>query len=589
MSYHPRQRKRMHGGFNNFGYQSQQSSVNDNGEHLLNSYTQPNVLQVPPKTFSNNLSTGPMQFEFGTSSDSAWIPDRSYFLFSPRLTVADGGGQPRKPLKYDRMAYTNLMPGEIIQDCRVEVSNRTLAIQNTDTPQCYALYQRLGYGGGFLQNDPDVFFYYPEFGDRCLRTSNQSDRTDAYGTDGIQYSYTTVTATDGIITIIGLTRPEAGLNPKYGLSIGDTVVFWAPTARMGTKFLITDGDANVYTCNLISGNGAINIAATTEVTVIRGSRGQTDDSEENILIAYQPPLGIFQTDSPISANSIRVTLNPFAQWQNRAVQQMFPSMSDNMIDYDRVFPRTYNPISVANSYNVSMDSISFYPYIVKKTVSPDRVLTLKTLETLSTRKEISNSTFNQQFSIPATTRFIAIFFQGVSAESGLNVYNIGGLNEGNRLDQTCFRTPDNNTSSLSVLSINIGSITIPYTDYSQDDTMPLSSKQVAGNSITARNLQLQRFLDCQITTSKFFSDSGTETFQNWMGSPYYVFDIRQQQNSWNTTLNVKGQFTVAPNSGYDSAGNLIQNFGLHVVAFYEKVAELTMESGLLTKLEVADV
>lgn len=604
-----RHHRRMHGGFNNFGYPAREMSTNLNGEHVIGDSIQPNLFQYAPKQYSENLNQGPVQFEFSMSPNMEWIPSKSYFLLNTELTVANTGGGSRAPLPGDNICYSNFLPGQIINDVRFELANRTISIQNTNAPQTYALYNRMAYGGGFLENNKDIFYYYPDIKDRINDVTWGSDpdnqiapllNTNPSAVAGSIRYETKSQAFDNFVQRItkdDLTLADNNIFGSFndvscGLQTGDMII--VNDGDVYKSYFVTNVANNGYTCTITPQPTALDNIACNLVSIIRKNKSDKFRNRNKKLVAYQCPLGVFQLSSGITCSNVRIVLNPYSDWYNRAVQQIYPRLAD---DGSGMFSttRSYNITpGTANSYNIIVKQMQFYAYMQARTTPVPQELTMKTLESQVFRKTITSPlSVNEQFSVPASTKFVVVFFQDSQcADVTQNVFVPGtSANCGNYLSAVDFRNYNNTTSTLKTLSIQIGDLKFPITDQTQILTqVPVFSNGNALSTLSVENDQIERYLDTQVVTSKFFSDAGSESYENFIKSPYYCFLVAQPANSWNTVLQVRATFGTSPDSACTKSGGSAQNdINLYVVSFFEKIAQITTENGLVTQVSTSEV
>jgi hypothetical protein len=218
---------------------------------------------------------------------------------------------------------------------------------------------------------------------------------------------------------------------------------------------------------------------------------------------------------------------------------------------------------------------------------------MKTLDTQIFRRTITtDNNFVEQYSIPASTKFIVVFFQDSTAADPSRPIYSGDANCGNYLNSSDFRTWDNASASLKELSIQIGDLKFPMNEQDQVGTqVPISLFPAA--AVSSDNLidnMVERFLDTQVVTSKFFSDAGSESYENWRNSPYMAFNVAQSKDSWSTVLQVKGKFNQnVTSASIQSGGTTTKGFNLYVVSFFEKIAQVITENGLVIQVSTSEL
>jgi hypothetical protein len=298
----------MHGGFNNFGYPAREMSTNLNGEHIIGQSLQPNLVQYTPKQQNKNM-IGQTEFEFSMSPGAEFIPAKSYFLMNIKVVVANGAGGTRAPIKGDNICLSNLVGGQIFQDVYFDMANRNISKQTTEQAHAYALYNRMSYGGGFLENNKDIFYYYPNIGDRINDLCNGDDLSSCLAPSTPSAPVDITNDANGInITVTGADISE----PNGGLLIGDVIVYntggvyktYTVVKFISEQQVIVTGPAQVDLLNITQN----------KFSVIRKRKSDNYKSCGQKLIAYQPPMGIFQLTSGITCSNMRIALNPNSQW-----------------------------------------------------------------------------------------------------------------------------------------------------------------------------------------------------------------------------------------------------------------------------------
>jgi len=582
---------RQSGGFNNFGYPMKQSSVNMNGDRNIGMPLEPNLVSITPKQQNKDM-VGQVEFEFSLSPGSEFIPAKSYFLMNLQLVVSDATSVTRAPTRGDNICLSNLVGGQIFQDVYFDLANRNISKQTTQQAQAYALYNRMSYGGGFLENNKDIFYYYPDI----------NDRIDDMCVGGNNSNYLCINTPDAVVVIDG-TNPflltVAGANffdPTIGLKNGDTILY----NKLGSGYskhtvinVIDDEQIQIFPALTVTNPGVDDSVSQKKFTVIRKQLSDSYQSSGKKLIAYQPPMGVFQLTSGITCSNVRFSLNPSPNWYNRSVQQLYPRLPEDISGLIPLMTNTTRSYSqtpgALNSYTITVENIQFYAYVQNRITPLPRELTLKTLDTQIFRRTVTTqNNIVEQFSIPASTKFIVIFLQDTNAaDPSQNIY-YGNVNCGNYLTASDFRTWDNSSASLKTLSIQIGSLKFPKNDQIQIGTKV--PNDAGSQTIELIDNMIERYMDTQVVTSKFFSDAGSESYAKWRTSPYYAFNVAQSKDSWSTVLQVQGTFNQdVTSASVKAGGNISQGFNLFVVSFYEKIAQIITENGLVTSVATSEI
>jgi hypothetical protein len=565
-------RKHMQGGFNDIGYPGHQTFENANtmGTDRLSATTDPTFIVVTPNNFNNqNFSQGTIQFKFSVQPNQVWHPGRSYFLLTLQLQVnntnaAAAGVQPKMS---DGIAFANMCTGNLFSNVRFLIGDREHHVNNIYLPQITYLYNRIGYSGSHLKNNSDILFYFPKFTDRQKITaidggftiSNEfsSGGGGAYScidyTTGIGENTAAIATGTGLCTFENIITPITGNDPAVRLLPGDQFTI-AANANVYTVQTIL----SPVTCTVIPIPGA-NIAASLITGVIR--RMATDlipyFGQNQINILFQPGIGIFSLDDGLNdGKGFTIELTPDPYWYLNAVQQSYtvagaPSGSGNL---------QYTTITTGNmpaySYNVNIQTFQFYQYVSKMNIPLTRSLTLRTLECSIYAKQFAagNGPVDDVATIKLGTKFICIFFlpQTFAIANG-------------SLSQTEFRSQDGGTLNVRDIKLVYNGKTIPENDPSQ-----------SAYNATQSMIQ-QRLFDTLVNTGKWQTEGSGEDYYAFRLSPYYLFDLSTQEGSWSNIIQVHITFGAA----------ITTAFNLCVASFYNKVAQLEYQNGLLTNMVVS--
>jgi hypothetical protein len=561
-----------------------------NWDSIQSSYVNPNIIEInsQPVIQPERFTSGTYSFLSSTGNESAFIFNRCFFRIDAQLVVYDTPGVPataRQPRLTDGIAFARYWPGTLWSNINSSISSQNIDSITQFAPQSYALAMRMAYSGSVLDKDEDLFYSEKSFTKRQKKISQadgslQNSAIPYYLGENADGLITTSiapapnAATDAVVTInlYNLSNTVTNLNYKTLLDIreGDIVSFGGLRTAAGIQPVVRGVVNNVIDFNpippalpntyqfqitltnpgaFIPGSYEMSSAATgrsggfsiyrvpnlvnPRVNVLPA--GEANFNQNSISAIYVPNIGLFQHGSPVSCD-VKFDLTPNANYKYACVQ----TANNNM--------------QPGRDYDVIINNMKLYTYVVSMNMSPERPLTMNLLEmTLSSLLLNSN---NMQFTAPVGSRAFCVFFQQVGAgESG----------NGSVIAPDMFISADGSSTKIQTLQIKFNSIEQPrsniITNFSnQTNTVSANGgvpQYVNGpaditntiNGTTAgtllnpyQNTATFNYLNMLVNTGKIFSEAASESFQDYQNSPFYFFDYNNSKGSNATAVSIQVSF-----------------------------------------------
>ena len=618
------------GGYNNWGYQTSQSSVGySSNEGKEEAYICPNFQEIIPQgsLSPSTFASGSYDYIISTGNTTGVIFNRSFFRIDLQvLGKATGANPPAALIPPNNIALAPYAAGALWSNISASISNQQIDSVSQYCSIANTLCMRLGYGANMIYDDSDLFYSEPNFYTRQSRLTDKSNFIYS-PTNSNYYDYCVIprnfpAGLVATLTYVAAVPPaSAKLTIAFtgdnlqglasfadiGIYPGDTF-YYAPTnaatvpvaiycsnitiggdpaAPMPASMDVTGAviiAANNYTTSnasaLTSTNKLANFIVNRTSGIYNTTLAVPNIDQNNITLLYSPPLGLFQSSEPLCGD-FRISLTPSADYATQIIQAM------------------NNKLVPGTDYNVSVSSVKLYAYTVQYNFSPERPLVLNLLEQVVYQRTLTSAQANFEFTVPPSTRALAIFFGD----------NRSGKSGALSVPSSQFRTLDGLSAAINTLQVTYGSITMPIKPYITSETNYSPSftnttvanygPQVVNSAYVAptypyANQQQIRYLDYVTSTGKIFTDAAAEKFQDWLASPIYYFDFNFASNSVATNVSTQVSFGTGGAStnppGYVSNGSTgTYNGNMYLCAFYSVVVKGQYQNNILNALISAQV
>lgn len=471
----------------------------------------------------DTFDQGVIDFNWSTGQPTSWIPSKSYFRVELEIRGTAGGGgaagvQPETP---ERLAFADNAVSCLFNNVYMRAGGQDISSIVNYVPQAAQTKSRLQKSGAWLNSiGKDAYMLEASYAKRISNVSARpiptlSDDYERVSLEAVGAPDCTlaVTAADGRVT------GQRTVLDTAGLVNGDLLFIDGHVGRITT----VAGDP-VGAGMVITPFPTADIAATTNVYGLRKRNG---GSRAKTFAIWQPPIGIFDHDKPMGAGDYRIQLNPNSDYKKACVESVRAGLA------------------APADFDVVVSKLTFYLATIKTSI-PQGVETLYLMETMCQSKTVSSGS-TQEFTVPSSTRGLAIFVQAQKA--GTDV----------RVPPTSFKCLDESETTLQSLQITYANCTKPSTRWD-------SSFSPTNNGM------LQRFIDTQIESGLINNPGGSESFKDWMARGalyYYSFDRDSQDKSTQVQVSVN----------YTGALDGVAPANLFVVAFYSRATEITTNNG----------
>jgi hypothetical protein len=388
-------------------------------------------------------------------------------------------------------------------------------------PQASSAKSRLQKTGAWLNTiGKDAYMLESSFAKRTSKVSLTPMNYEDY--EKINLNNEAKTSTQVGVTATGVVSGVDSALNTIGLKVGD--------------LLFVDGFVGTITAPATAPDGTgmtVSPFPATTIAPVNNCYGmkKRNGGSRNITYAlWQPPIGIFDHDKPMGAGDYRIQLNPNSDYKRACVESYRAGLAPG----------------VTGQFDVVITDLRFYLATVKTTI-PQGIETLYLTETSCQSKQVSNNS-THEFTVPSSTRGLAIFVQAQNAGSDV------------RIPPTMFKCLDDSETTLTSLQITYANCTKPSTRWESE------------YSIT-KNGMLQRYIDTQIESGLVNSSGGSESFKDWMArGPMYYYSFDRDALDKSTQVQVSVSY---PAGGLDT----VTPANLFVVAFYSRATEITTNNG----------
>lgn len=577
------------GGANNFFYPVNQFSSSGMDGDVIGQYVNPNYQEIQSQTAINTeygkFASGPLIYNVDCSNNYGIRFATSFF----RIDATLQGPLGLQPTLNDQIAFSRFFGGNIFQASSVAVSNQTISQCQNYHGQINALNSRLSYSGSFLYNNSDLLYSEPDLRKRINKiASNSINNINTFlpipyelmpfysnaqlgSVNAVRISVAATVAGNTVLTLI---VPDLGAINEYptmtanilGIVPG-TVLYRYDANNVVNTYIVNNvntvaGPPVSYTIDTTATTpeGApvnnivlYNYTTQTGFEIYRPCDISTAKTgQNNISVLFQPPQGIYSITEAL-CGSFTITLNPSPDYLTQGIQSM------------------RNTLNVGTDYRLIISNVRFYANVVRMTFSPERTIKLRLIDMEMYNKAITGQNQTYQITVPPSSRAFAICFQG----------NNVGRNGSLILSPSEYRSIDGKTSQLISLQCTYGNISIPSTNYQTNENNNITvlagkNPEYVGESINSMRV---RYFDYLASTGKIFSESGAEKFEDWIQSPFYIFDFSNSENSRSTNLDISVNFREP----------VTTDTQLLCCAFYSRVCTGTYRANILSELNVGNV
>jgi len=468
----------------------------------------------------SDFARGVQDYNWSVGAPSAWIPSKSYFRAT--LKITEGAAGTTQPNYQDQLAFADNACSALFNNVYMRAGGQDISSIVNYVPQASSAKMRLQKSGAWLDTVGKTHLLEPDLQKRVNQVSTKT-QLDAFGTvDYVDVGDATHfdTATCAITADTGAV---AGVNTAFnaiGLAVGDYLVVEGVRYTIKT---ITDA-----TTVVVNPRPAANIAATADCYALK-CRGNDGGARNTLFATFQPPIGIFDHAAPMGSGDYRIQLNPNANFETSIVETLRPNAVHG------------------TDYKVEVLDIKFYVAIIKASI-PSGVEKLHLMEA-QVQSKTAPASGTLDFTVPSSTRAISIFVQSGTAGANPN------------LPPTMFKCVDGSEKNLTSLQITYANTTKP------------STRWESSFSATDNKLQ-QRYIDTQIESGMLHNPGGCESFGDWLKrGPLVHYSFAKDSEDRSTQVQLS--------TTYDA---LEAGANLFIVAWYTRAVEITTSNGAVVEV-----
>ena len=473
-------------------------------------------------------------FNFGMGAPNCWVSSKSYFLISATLAGRAGA----IPLVKDQVAFADDMCAGLYNNAYFKVGGQDVSSIVSYLPQAHALRTRTTKSRAFLNSvGQSAYMSNADFQERVALTASdtlldvasQQEYFPISSPDGT--GTLSLVANTGVITAAGgalFSRIAAAPAPAFQLEVGDMVVMGGVSYK-----IITYTNATTITVGVLSGAGASPITCGAGNFHGLKMRRRDGGSRNNIMVAYQPPLGIFDHDQPMGAGDYRFSLNPNSNYKTACVESAWRELRAG--------------VGVADDYDFVITNVRLYVATMKMTIPQD--LPPIILYESFVQSKPASATGSYEFTVPSSTTALCVFIQSGSAGSSTLIPATRFVN---------FNGSQNNITGLQISYAN---------------AVKPSTKWPSSFTNTTNNLQ-QRYLDNLIESEVIESPGGAESFGEWLQrGAYYYYSFNRDREDKSTQVQMTMDFTAI-----EANSNVI------LVAIHSRITQIITQDGTVVQM-----
>lgn len=477
-----------------------------------------------------SFTQGNQDFQFSMGAPTAWVPSKSYFRITLKLSNNDdsknAGAQPRVT---DQLAFAENVCSGLYNNAYFRAGGQDVSSIVNYIPQAAALLARTTKPGAWLNSiGKSAYMLNPSFQERVAMTASPNIFLEGTKRTLISTSGPADDLKCEVNTTTGAVVGAAG-STLNRLAVGDYLVVTgqyfrvrvAATAGIGTTM---DVECKSQAGGTVTGNDG----ALREVYGVRIEK--PDGFSHNIIhVLWQPPIGIFQHAEPMGAGDYRFSLNPNSGFKKACVE----SLGGGLV--------------AGTDYDINVKDVKLYIATVKTDI-PKSVSTMSLMEMLvQTKPAVANRSY--EFTVPSSTVALCFFVQ--SGDAGFN----------NQSSPTMFKCKDGSQNNLQSLQITYANTTKPSTRW---------DSAFVGNT----NQFQQRYIDDLTECRLIQSEGGAESFGDWLQrGPYYYYTFHRDQDDKSTQVQLSLTYTA-----------LEPDAQLFLIAMYSRVTEITVDSGIVQQV-----
>ena len=496
-------------------------------------------IQVTPQrsvTGKDSWDKGVIDINWTVGGNMAWVPSKSYFRVGMKLTA---GGGTSVPVVGDQLAFADSVCGNLVNNVYYRAGGQDVSSIINYASHASVLGNRMGKTGAWLENTGKVSYgLNADFNERVTEVSTGKTSDEAANESTTLLPLCTEANFDTATIAVSATGVLTGVNAilNTALAVGDQII--DTTTGIIYNMVVAATDANGTTSE-ISPFPAGDIAAEAK-RWFKITKSNDSGARNEVYTMYQPPIGIFQEDSPQGSGDYRIQLNPSSNYKTAAIETNRAGLT----------PGTGTATATANKYDLEITSFEFYVAVVRQTAPQSGTETLHLMENLIQSKPVVSGENVHDFTLPPSTVAISVFMQGGTAGTDPLL-------------------PPSMFKNLTGDELKLQSIQLIYANQVKPTTRWSSAFTATKNQLT------QRYVDSQTNSGMIYSPGGTESYDDWLKrGPIYHFSFERDYNDRSTQLQLQTNFTAIT-----GAANIF------VAAHYRRSVEIQTSNGYVVGVQ----
>lgn len=471
----------------------------------------------------DSFAQGVQDYNFSIGRPYGLVLNKCYYRIAVEITGL-GGLQPQVS---EQLAFADSVAGNLYNNIYLRAGGQDVSSLLNYVGQAQQIKNRLKQSGAWLNSiGKDSYGCEADFQTRINNVALSSSKNNVeektqrigLGTSAGRTTATIAIDTDGTVT---------GVNTL--LSTGDS------TMIIGDKMVV---NGVVYKASAAATDdlGASLVLTPFPTTAVVASANAykikpeaSGDGRNIVYVMWQPPIGIFDEESPLGSGDYTLQLNPNSNYKSSCVQGS--NLTGAVYDFNVLDVQLYIATVIVDAQTTGTD-------------------TLHLMEMQLQSKKISSGENTLDFTVPPSTKAISVFVQ--SGDAGSNI----------AIPPSVFKTKDRSDEGLQSIQLTYANSSKPATRWTSEFS-------------STKNYLQQRYNDTQLYSGRFFDAGGAETFPQWLkrGPLYHYTFIRDIDNPA-TQLQISAQF-----------GTLELNTNLIVCAHYSKVVQISTQNGFVIEVK----
>ena len=522
-----------------------QLGLNDQNIVQINCQRSVNDTVSVNNAINNNFIQGTQDFMFSVANNQKWSPSRSFFRaraslqFNDDITLNNGNNW-RQPKKADGVALAEGFMNNAYSNAYCYAASVDISSLTQFVGQANMVKNRLTKTKPWLDTIGFTHNLIPDIEDRILLTSSDANvGTQALTTTDTPTSLGFTIAATVAVNATGLITFSAVPTTANLFLAGDRVLVGGQILTISTYVPGAVTAQATATVTTVVAAATLALNGFSRVRFVQAS--QEDLGFSSVETIFQPPLGIFSTESAMPSGAYRISLMPKNDL-NSCIE-------------------TKNALSANQRVRVIIENLYFYMSVFRTEKSFDSGTYYLSLDEMNIQTKTvtqGDSQGNYNFTIPSSTIGISTFVQPISA----GTYSPGQITK--IIPSSLFKDASNSTNRLRSIQLTYSNTSKPVQNYD-------SNYNESGPGATLQYLT-QRYIDTHMNTELY--SLSCESLEDWLtrGVLNYWSWIRSSDDR-STELQMTEQFALVSSDNNQFC-----------CAIYRNLIKITVENGYITNV-----